>query len=100
YVIWLGKMVREDWGTSILTSRPVLQDVLLRLPVTVALIALAMVVALLIAIPAGIIAALRQNTWPDYTAMASALAGNFLSGFFPGHLAAVGRFLCPAGPAP
>jgi peptide/nickel transport system permease protein len=86
YVIWLGKMVRGDWGTSILTSRPVLQDVLLRLPVTVELIALAMAVALLIAIPAGIIAALRQNTWADYTAMTSALAGISIPDFFLGIL--------------
>jgi peptide/nickel transport system permease protein len=86
YVIWLGKLVRGDWGTSILTSRPVLQDVLLRLPVTVELIALAMTVALLIAIPSGILAALRQNTWADYTAMTSALAGISIPDFFLGIL--------------
>ena len=86
YVIWLGKLVHGDWGTSILTSRPVLQDVLLRLPVTVELIALAMAVALLIAIPAGILAALRQNTWADYTAMTSALAGISIPDFFLGIL--------------
>lgn len=86
YAIWLGKLVRGDWGTSILTSRPVLQDVLLHLPVTVELIALSMAVALLIAIPAGIIAALRQNTWADYTAMTSALAGISMPDFFLGIL--------------
>jgi peptide/nickel transport system permease protein len=86
YGIWLGKLARGDWGTSILTSRPVLQDVLLRLPVTVELIALAMAVALLIAIPAGILAALRQNTWADYTAMTSALAGISIPDFFLGIL--------------
>ena len=86
YGIWLGKLARGDWGTSILTSRPVLQDVLLRLPVTVELIALAMAVALLIAIPAGILAALRQNAWADYTAMTSALAGISIPDFFLGIL--------------
>src|SRR5215472_14538480 len=34
YLIWLGKLLRGDWGVSILTGRPVLQDVLIRLPVT------------------------------------------------------------------
>src|ERR1044071_1767436 len=34
YGIWLGKLVRGDWGASILSGRPVLQDVLVRLPVT------------------------------------------------------------------
>jgi peptide/nickel transport system permease protein len=86
YAIWLGKLVHGDWGTSILTGRPVLQDVLLRLPVTVELIALSMAVALLIAIPAGIIASLRQNTWADYAAMTSALAGISIPDFFLGIL--------------
>jgi len=86
YVIWLGKLVQGDWGTSILSSRPVIQDVLMRLPVTLELIALAMAVALLIAIPAGILAALRQNTLTDYTAMTSALAGISIPDFFLGIL--------------
>ena len=34
YVIWLGKLAQGDWGTSVLSGRPVLKDVLLRLPVT------------------------------------------------------------------
>ena len=46
YVIWLGKLVQGDWGTSILSGRPVLQDVLVRLPVTLELIVLSMAVAL------------------------------------------------------
>jgi ABC-type dipeptide/oligopeptide/nickel transport system permease subunit len=46
--------------------------VLQLLPVTAELILLALLVALLIAIPAGLIASMRQNTWADYTAMTSA----------------------------
>src|SRR5499426_2445211 len=34
YFIWLGKLAQGDWGTSILSGRPVLQDVIFRLPVT------------------------------------------------------------------
>src|SRR6188474_3221095 len=34
YVIWLGKLVQGDWGNSVMTGRPVLKDVLVRLPVT------------------------------------------------------------------
>jgi peptide/nickel transport system permease protein len=59
---------------------------LLRLPVTLELIALAIVVALLIAIPAGIMAAIKPNTWTDYTAMTSALAGISIPDFFLGIL--------------
>src|SRR5437867_1512606 len=40
YAIWLGKLVQGDWGTSILSGRPVLKDVLVRLPVTLERVAL------------------------------------------------------------
>jgi peptide/nickel transport system permease protein len=86
YAIWLGKLVRGDWGSSILTGRPVLQDVLIRLPVTLELIILSMAVALAIAIPAAIIGAVRQNTWPDYTATTIAMVGVSIPEFFIGVL--------------
>jgi peptide/nickel transport system permease protein len=86
YVIWLGKLVQGDWGTSILSGRPVLDDVLTRLPVTLELIVLAMAVALLIAVPAAIIGAIHRNTWPDYTATTAALVGISIPEFFLGVL--------------
>ena len=86
YAIWLGKLVQGDWGASILTGRPVLQDVLVRLPVTLELIVLSMGVALVIAIPAAIIGALRQNTWADYTATTTAMIGVSIPEFFIGVL--------------
>jgi peptide/nickel transport system permease protein len=86
YAIWLGKLLRGDWGESYLSGRDVLDDVVLRLPITVELIILAMAVALIIALPAGIIAAMRQNTWADYTAMTSALVGISIPDFFLGIL--------------
>jgi peptide/nickel transport system permease protein len=86
YFIWLGKLVRGDWGSSILTGRPVLQDVLIRLPVTLELIVLSMFVALVIAIPAAIIGALRQNTWADYSATTVAMVGVSIPEFFIGVL--------------
>jgi peptide/nickel transport system permease protein len=86
YLIWLGKLLQGNWGTSILSGRPILQDVLIRLPITLELIVLSMAVALLIAVPAGIIAATRQNTWADYTAMSAALAGVSIPDFFLGIL--------------
>src|SRR5262244_637766 len=86
YGIWLGKLVRGDWGASILSGRPVLQDVLIRLPVTLELIVLSMGVALVIALPAAIIGALRQNTWADYTATTAAMIGVSIPEFFIGVL--------------
>ena len=90
YAIWLGKLVRGDWGRSILNGRAVLDDVLVRLPVTIELIVLSMVVALLIAIPAGIIGALRQNTWADYSATTIAMIGVSIPEFFIGVLLLLG----------
>jgi peptide/nickel transport system permease protein len=86
YLIWLGKLVQGDWGTSILSGRPVLRDVLVRLPVTLELIVLSMGIALLISIPAAIIGALRQNTWADYTATTIAMVGVSIPEFFIGVL--------------
>src|SRR5438094_10132744 len=84
YFIWLGKLVRGDWGSSILSGRPVLKDVMVRLPVTLELIVLSMAVALAIAIPAAIIGALRQNTWADYTATSVAMVGVSIPELFLG----------------
>jgi peptide/nickel transport system permease protein len=86
YLIWLGKLVQGDWGSSILTGRPVLEDVLVRLPVTFELIVLSMGIALMIALPAAIIGALRQNTWADYTATTAAMIGVSIPEFFIGVL--------------
>src|SRR5881409_3838957 len=86
YVIWLGKLVQGDWGTSILSGRPVLKDVMVRFPVTLELIVLSMAVALAIAIPAAIIGALRQNTWADYSATSIAMIGVSVPEFFLGVL--------------
>jgi peptide/nickel transport system permease protein len=86
YVKWLVFLLRGDWGRSILTNRPVLTDVLYRLPVTLELIVLSMLVSLLIALPAGIIAAARPNTYKDYGAMMVAMAGVSVPEFFLGVL--------------
>jgi peptide/nickel transport system permease protein len=86
YVIWLGKLVQGDWGRSITSGRPVLKDVLNRLPVTFELIVLSMGVALVIAIPAALIGAIRQNTWADYTATSIAMIGVSIPEFFIGVL--------------
>jgi peptide/nickel transport system permease protein len=86
YVIWLGRLVQGDWGTSVLSGRPVLKDVLVRLPVTLELIVLSMAVALAIALHASIIGAVRQNTWPDYAATTAAMIGVSIPEFFVGVL--------------
>lgn len=86
YVMWLERLVTGDWGTSILSKRPVLEEILHRLPVTLELLVLALTVALLIAVPVGVISAIRPNTFLDYSAMSLTILGISLPEFFLGAL--------------
>jgi peptide/nickel transport system permease protein len=86
YGKWLLLLLRGDWGRSILTNRPVLTDLLYRFPVSLELIVLSMLLSLLIALPAGIVAAVWPNTWKDYSAMLVSMAGVSIPEFFLGVL--------------
>ena len=86
YLKWLAFLVRGDWGHSLFTNQAVLTEILYRLPVSLELLLLSTIVSLLIALPAGIIAAVRPNSWQDYTAMMTAMAGVSLPEFFLGVL--------------
>jgi peptide/nickel transport system permease protein len=86
YVLWLERLMRGDWGRSIIANRPILADLLRRVPITFELIILAMGFALLIAVPAGVIAALRPYSWHDYGAMTTAMIGVSVPEFFMGIL--------------
>jgi peptide/nickel transport system permease protein len=86
YGLWLKRMITGDWGNSIIAKRPIFEDLVRRFPITVELVILAMSLALLIAIPAGILAALRPYSWQDYSAMTTALIGVSIPEFFMGVL--------------
>jgi peptide/nickel transport system permease protein len=86
YVIWLSHILQGDWGNSMLNGRSVLTDILWYLPITIELILLALCVSIAIALPAGILAAVRRNTWVDYTAMTTAVVGVSTPDFFFGVL--------------
>jgi peptide/nickel transport system permease protein len=93
YGKWLLLLLRGDWGRSILSNRPVLPDIMYRLPVSVELLILSLAISLLIALPAGIIAAVWPNSWKDYSAMMVAMVAVSIPEFFP-RCPAVPR-LCP-----
>lgn len=77
YFEWMGDILTGDFGISIISGRSVMEDIEQRLPRTLQLGVMAMVVSLLIAIPVGIISAIRQNTIIDY--LARSLAIGFLA---------------------
>jgi len=86
YGIWLRDLFSGNWGTSIISKEPVLDEILRRLPITIELLALALFFALVIAIPIGIISAKKRNTMIDYSAMSFAMLGISLPEFFLGTL--------------
>jgi peptide/nickel transport system permease protein len=77
-------MARGDFGYSFKDHRPVLQTLLEKLPVTAELTAGALVIAWVVAIPAGVLAAWRQRTAVDYGASAAALGGLSIPNFWLG----------------
>ena len=85
YALWLGGVVHGDLGDSVRINRPVRDLVLEKLPVTAELASLALLIALLIGIPAGVISAVRSGGVIDYAANVFALWGlstpNFWLGF-------------------
>jgi len=82
YFEWVGRAVRGDLGESLWTRQPVLQEIGHRLPITLELALLSLAVALIIAIPVGVISAARQDTMQDYTARSVAILGLSVPGFW------------------
>ena len=82
YAEWVGRALHGDLGESLWTRRPVMQELALRLPVTAELALYATLIALVIALPIGILAAARQDTIADYVARSVAILGLSLPGFW------------------
>ncbi|HEX2531171.1 MAG TPA: ABC transporter permease subunit [Burkholderiaceae bacterium] len=75
YLDYLGNVLSGDLGHSITTHEPVLQEFLILFPATLELSLCAILFALLVGLPAGILAALKRNTALDYSVMGVSLAG-------------------------
>ena len=84
FILWLGQALRGNLGESFFLGRPVSRALLERLPATMQLAVLSLVFSLLIGIPAGLIAAVRQNTWWDQLVMATAIGGISIPSFWLG----------------
>jgi ABC-type dipeptide/oligopeptide/nickel transport system permease component len=89
YGRFLGGAVRGDLGTSLRTGEPVGAQILARMPATIELAAAAMVVAIALALPIGIVAAVWRGTAIDHAAMTLALAGISIPNFWLGPLLAI-----------
>ena len=75
YADWLGGIVVGDFGTSHLTGQPVLSLLAPRIAVTLWLVLFGLIGSVLIAVPAGMVAALKRRSWPGFAVSAAAQVG-------------------------
>jgi peptide/nickel transport system permease protein len=90
---FLRGVLSFDFGVSMWTGRPIIQELELRFALSLQLAVMATVVTLLIAVPLGIVAALRQNTWVDYLVRTVAIAGVAMPSFWLGILIILGLLI-------
>jgi len=86
YFAWLGGLLQGNLGTSLRSNEPVTLELSNRMPVTAELGLMAMVIGLLIAVPVGVLSAVRQDTRTDYLARGAAIGMLAIPGFWLGTL--------------
>ncbi|HSK40508.1 MAG TPA: ABC transporter permease [Arenibaculum sp.] len=73
--IYIGQVLRGDLGQSVLTSRPVLEDIARVFPATLELATAAVIIGVLFGVPAGVVAAVNRGRWPDHVIRILGLVG-------------------------
>lgn len=86
YWRWMGHLLSLDLGHSLINRKPVLELIRSRLPATLLLAFSSLLISLVIALPAGLLAALRKDTWLDTFARLFALLGVSIPGFWLSYL--------------
>src|SRR5262245_30572100 len=84
FATWLGGVVRLDFGTSMWTGAPIWEEIKLRFALSLQVAVMATVVAVLLAVPLGVVAALRQDSWVDYAVRIFSIAGLATPSFWLG----------------
>lgn len=84
YLDWVSGLLRGDMGKSLLTGRPVAQILVQRLPATVELTILAMTIAILVGMPAGVVSAVKRNSPLDVLTSIGAMVGAATPSFLLG----------------
>ncbi|WP_186386541.1 ABC transporter permease [Stappia sp. TSB10P1A] len=85
YFVFLGGVVVGDWGVSMVSGRPVIEEILKVLPATIELTVASLILGIVVGVPIGVWSAVRRNKLPDYLARIGSLLG--LS--FPAFVSAV-----------
>jgi peptide/nickel transport system permease protein len=82
YFTWLGNLLRGDMGTSYVSNKPVFSTFVSKLPATLLLTVVSILLTVVISIPLGIWAAVKQNKATDYVIRTASFIGNSLPNFF------------------
>ena len=86
YLDWAGRALRGDLGKSLFTHEPVIDLILARISVTITLAFSALIISLVFAVPLGVVAAMRKNTWVDRAVLTFSVLGQAIPSFWLGLL--------------
>ncbi len=84
FVSWMWGIARFDFGNSMWTGQPVIHEIAIRLELSIQLALMATIVAIVLSIPLGTVAALKQDTWIDYFVRVFSIAGLAIPSFWLG----------------
>jgi peptide/nickel transport system permease protein len=84
FATWIWGVVRLDFGTSMWTGAPIWEEIKLRFALSLQVAIMATIVAVLLAIPLGVLAALKQDSWVDYAVRIFSIAGLAMPSFWLG----------------
>jgi peptide/nickel transport system permease protein len=86
FLSWVWSIVHLDFGTSLWSGAPVLEELRIRLPLSLEVAIFATLISIVIAIPLGTLAAIRQDTWVDYGVRVVSIGGLAIPAFWTGIL--------------
>ena len=84
FVSWMASIARLDLGQSLWTGNPVIEEVQARMPLSIELAVIATLFAVVLAIPLGVVAAVKQDTWIDYAIRVFSIGGLAMPSFWIG----------------
>lgn len=84
FLTWIWGVVRLDFGTSMWTGAPIWEEIKLRFALSLQVAIMATIVAVTLAIPLGVLAALKQDSWVDYAVRIFSIAGLAMPSFWLG----------------
>ncbi len=84
FLAWMGGLVRLDFGRSMWTGAPIVEEIRLRFALSLQLAIMSTLIAVLLAVPLGVLAAIKQDTWVDYAVRIFSIAGLATPSFWLG----------------